>query len=130
MGERNDMPIDQERITRVESKVEFLESDHERLQAALLRLADDMHQMALVNAERAEDRRAMERAFSQLELDKAEFARLWARTDAIVEAHAAAERKRMEDALKEKNKWIGELIKTALAIGAAMLLYHLGIHPL
>ena len=124
------MPIDQERITRVESKVEFLESDHERLQAALLRLADDMHQMALVNAERAEDRRAMERAFTQLELDKAEFVRLWARTDAIVEAHAATERKHMEDALKEKSKWIGELLKTTLAIGAAMLLYHLGIHPL
>jgi uncharacterized protein (DUF58 family) len=135
------MSEDKERLTRVETELGFLKNAFGEVKTALLQLAGDMHVLAIANAERTEDRRAIDRISAEVKAVESEIRRLNARTDEIIAACAAAEQKRAEDALreeraiyaegrKEKNKWGWELIRTSIAVSAAALLYHFGIHPL
>lgn len=124
------MGDEQERLKAVEIEVGFLKSSFSKVENALTQLAEDMHKLALADAERAEDRRTIERMFREFEGIEDQFTRIWERTDKIIEDNAKAEQRRLEDELKARNRWLGELGKMALAVVGAMVLYHFGVKPL
>ena len=120
---------DQERLARVETEVGFLKEMFVEVKAALVQVANDMHQLAVLEAERAEDRRTIKRIFEQFRAVNDTAAQLDARINQLAKEMAAAESRRMESELKARNRWLWELARTCLAVGAAFALAKMGVHP-
>ncbi|QJD91818.1 hypothetical protein HH213_18010 [Duganella dendranthematis] len=119
---------DQERLARVETEVGFLKEMFSEVKSALLQVADDMHKLAVLEAERAEDRRTIKRVFEQFRTVNDFAGQLDARITQVVNSVAAAETRRIEAELKSRNRWLWELARTALAVAVALALSKLGVH--
>ena len=124
------MPAAEDRLTRVETEVGFLKGSFDKIERALMQLADDMHRMAVAEAERAEDRKALDRVFAQLKGFQDEQKDIRSLINKVVADASAMELKRANDELRSRNHWIGELGRTGLAVGGALVLYHFGVRPL
>lgn len=122
--------VDQERLARVETEVGFLKEMFGEVKSALLQVADDMHKLAVLEAERAEDRRTIKRVFEQLKAVNLVAAEQGERINKILSDLATAEHKRIEAELKERNRWLWELARMALAGAGALMLAKMGVHPL
>ena len=120
---------DQERLARVETEVGFLKEMFGEVKSALVQVADDMHKLAVLEAERAEDRRTIKRIFEQFRAVNETTAQLDARINQLAKDMAAAEARRIENELKARNRWLWELARTCLAVGAALALAKMGVHP-
>lgn len=121
--------VDHERLVRVETEVGFLKEMFGEVKSALLQVADDMHQLAVLEAERAEDRRTIKRVFEQIRTARDGAQLLEARIDKVVADMAAAEQRRIEEQLKNNGKWLWEIARVALAVAAALVLAKMGVHP-
>jgi septal ring factor EnvC (AmiA/AmiB activator) len=119
---------DQERLARVETEVGFLKEMFSEVKSALLQVADDMHKLAVLEAERAEDRRTIKRVFEQIRAVNDVAGQLDKRIDDLAANVAAAETRRMENELKERNRWLWELARTGLAVVVALGLAKMGVH--
>ncbi len=119
---------DQERLARVETEVGFLKEMFSEVKSALLQVADDMHKLAVLEAERAEDRRTIKRVFEQIRAVNDVAGQLDKRINDLAASVAAAEARRMENELKERNRWLWELARTGLAVAVALGLAKMGVH--
>lgn len=119
---------DQERLARVETEVGFLKEMFGEVKHALLQVAEDMHKLAVLEAERAEDRRTIKRVFEQIREINDEAGQLGKRITDLASSVAAAENRRIESELKERNRWLWELARTGLAVAVALGLSKLGVH--
>ncbi len=119
---------DQERLARVETEVGFLKEMFSEVKSALVQVADDMHKLAVLEAERAEDRRTIKRVFEQIRVVNDVAAQLDKRIDDLAASVAAAETRRIESELKERNRWLWELARTGLTVGVALALSKMGVH--
>jgi len=124
-----DTRSDQERLARVETEVGFLKDMFGEVKAALVQVAEDMHKLAVLEAERAEDRRTIKRIFEQFRAVNDTAAQLGGRVNQLAKDMAAAESRRIESELKTSNRWLWELARTCLAVGAALVLAKMGVHP-
>lgn len=123
-----DSRSDQERLARVETEVGFLKEMFGEVKSALVQVADDMHKLAVLEAERAEDRRTIKRIFEQFRNVNETASQLDARINQLAKDMTAAESRRIEGELKERNRWLWELARTGLAVGVALALAKLGVH--
>lgn len=140
------MPADcnghDERFVRLEAENQYLQKQQEKTNAALQQMSEAITQLARESSERKAEKEIQAQVFKQLEEDRAEFTRLWARCDELsdkqnqaelrhVKAEAAAEIKRLEEERNEQKQRGRELWKTGLTIIAsvagAILLKHLGL---
>jgi septal ring factor EnvC (AmiA/AmiB activator) len=119
---------DQERLARVETEVGFLKEMFSEVKSALLQVADDMHKLAVLEAERAEDRRTIKRVFEQIRAVNDVAGQLDKRITDLATNVGAAETRRIENELKERNRWLWELSRTGLAVAVALGLAKMGVH--
>jgi len=103
-----------ERIKGISIFMEQLTKDQERVAAAYEKLVESNQRVALLEADMVSV--------------KTGHAKLWEKYDVLNSSFAASEKKRIEDELKAKNKWIGEVGKAMLTAGVTALLFYLGIH--
>jgi septal ring factor EnvC (AmiA/AmiB activator) len=112
----------------VETEVGFLKEMFSEVKSALLQVADDMHKLAVLEAERAEDRRTIKRVFEQIRAVSDVAGQLDKRINDLAASVAAAETRRIENELKERNRWLWELARTGLAVAVALGLAKMGVH--
>jgi septal ring factor EnvC (AmiA/AmiB activator) len=111
----------------VETEVGFLKEMFSEVKSALLQVADDMHKLAVLEAERAEDRRTIKRVFEQFRAVNEAAAKLDKRITDLAANVGAAETRRVENELKERNRWLWELARTGLAVAVALGLAKMGV---
>ena len=116
-----------ERLSRMEVEVEVLKESFAKVETALTQLANDMHTLAVTNAERKQDRETIDRIFSELSNIRNDQKSIWQRLKDIEDVHADYVNAQLKHQLNERNR----LIRFALTNGATLLiafiLYHFGI---
>ncbi|HCA26575.1 MAG TPA: hypothetical protein DEP05_02855 [Betaproteobacteria bacterium] len=105
----------------------FFRTGFNEVKGMLKQLAEDMHKLAIADAERREDRKTFDRLFHKLESHDQEFIRLWEKTEAIDAERQHAEAARLREELARKNRWIGEAAKIAAIVAVSVLLARLGV---
>jgi len=108
----------------------FFRTGFDEVKGMLKQLAEDMHKLAIADAERREDRKTFDRLFHKLESHDQEFIRLWEKTEAIDAERQNAEEARLRAELARKNRWIGEAAKIAAIVAVSVLLARLGVRLL
>jgi len=124
------MAEEQERLARVEVEVNFLKASFGEVKSALIQLAEDMHKLAVAEAERASDREALKRAFEGINAIQQSVAALGGRLSRVESIRTEMELASANKQLAEAKRLGWEITRTLIAVGGALALYHFGIKPL
>ena len=124
------MPGEQDhvaRLTRLEAEMGFFRTNFDEVKALLKQLAEDMHKLAISDAERRDDRKIIDRIGNRLDAKDAETVRLWGRIETIESSSADAENERLREELKRSNRWITEVGKILLILAASIVAAHFSV---
>lgn len=116
---------------------DYFEKAHRESKDQLRKMADDMAKIAHAVAQQAEDRSALGRAFSQLEIQSKQIVEINVRMNKhdqdALQRVIDAQAKEIADAHQKRREFWGIMLSTGLmAIGtvfAGLTLYHFGVKP-
>lgn len=114
-----------------EVRITAIEKRQDRIDNALERLAEDMHQLAVAAAQQAEDRAALKRAFTAIDKLDQRFDDLEKRIDETetnrLRERIAEQGKAIDDDNRAKRALVFEIGRNVIIIAAALFAYHLGV---
>ena len=114
-----------------EVRITAIEKRQDRIDNALERLAEDMHQLAVAAAQQAEDRAALKRAFTAIDKLDQRFDALEKRIDETetnrLRERIAEQGKAIDDDNRAKRALVFEIGRNVIIIAAALFAYHLGV---
>ncbi len=120
------MPENQDRITRIETRQDHMDTILSRLDETTQKIGDALQKLLVAEAERAADRSAIQRIFGTLEQHEG---KLLAIETARKDREIADLKSEIQEKREREKALAAEMFRTALAIGAALTLYHYGVRP-